>query len=97
SVSDESYTDVAGNLGAEGTLSMSADTTGPTVTITAADTNLSAGEATTITFQFSESVEGFAAEDITVAGGTLSGLTQVDGDTWTATFTQSGNETPSVS
>ncbi|MEZ8797827.1 Ig-like domain-containing protein [Vibrio cyclitrophicus] len=76
---------------------MSADTTGPTVTITAADTNLSAGEATTITFQFSESVEGFAAEDITVAGGTLSGLTQVDGDTWTATFTQSGNETPSVS
>ncbi|WP_421853586.1 retention module-containing protein [Marinomonas sp.] len=95
-VTNESYTDVAGNKGASGALTMAADTTGPTVTITAADSNLSAGEATTITFQFSETVEGFSVDDISVAGGTLSGLTQVDGDTWTATFTQSGTDTPSV-
>ncbi|MBW3696979.1 VWA domain-containing protein [Vibrio sp. T187] len=89
-------TDDAGNESSSDALSVMLDTDEPTVVITATDTNLSAGEATTITFQFSEAVEGFAEEDITVAGGTLSGLTQVDGDTWTATFTQSGNETPSV-
>ncbi|NOJ14137.1 VWA domain-containing protein, partial [Vibrio splendidus] len=91
-------TDGAGNpVTSTGSSTHTVDVLGPTVIITAADTYLSAGEATTITFQFSESVEGFAAEDITVAGGTLSGLTQVNGDTWTATFTQSGNETPIVS
>uniref|UniRef100_UPI001BD44C5E Ig-like domain-containing protein n=1 Tax=Vibrio crassostreae TaxID=246167 RepID=UPI001BD44C5E len=75
------------------------DTEGPTVIITAADTNLSAGEATTITFDFSESVEGFDAKDIETTGGTLTNLTQdaTAPTIWTATFTQSGNETPSVS
>ncbi|MEZ8732251.1 Ig-like domain-containing protein, partial [Vibrio splendidus] len=75
------------------------DTEGPTVIITAADTSLSEGEVTTITFDFSESVEGFDASDIETTGGTLANLTQdaTDPSIWTATFTQSGNEASSVS
>ncbi|MEZ9765799.1 tandem-95 repeat protein, partial [Vibrio splendidus] len=75
------------------------DVEGPTVMITAANTSLSAGEVTTITFDFSEAVEDFDASDIETTGGMLINLTQdeTDPSIWTATFTQSGNETPSVS
>ncbi|MFN3296975.1 retention module-containing protein, partial [Caldimonas sp.] len=91
-----SYTDLAGNAGAGASLALSADTAAPTLTITAADTLLAAGESTTVTFSFSEPVTGFDASDITVTGGTLSGLTQTGPSTWTATFTQSGTDAPSI-
>ncbi|WP_321162187.1 SwmB domain-containing protein [Verminephrobacter aporrectodeae] len=66
------------------------NTTGPTATITLADTALTAGETTTVTFTFSEPVTGFDASDVvlTDANGTLGALTaNADGKTWTATFT----------
>jgi T1SS-143 domain-containing protein len=90
-------TDPAGNTDTDtGTLTI--DTTGPTLSITATDMTLADGEATTVTFQFSEAVTGFIAGDVSVAGGVLSGFTQVDADTWTATFTQDGSATaPSIS
>ncbi|WP_369021528.1 Ig-like domain-containing protein, partial [Verminephrobacter aporrectodeae] len=62
----------------------------PTATITLADTTLKAGETTTVTFRFSETVTGFSSEDIvlTDANGTLGELSAgADGRTWTATFT----------
>jgi PKD repeat protein len=40
-----------------------------------------------VTFEFSEDVTGFDISDLTPAGGTLSGFTVVDGDSYTATFT----------
>ncbi|MED6088815.1 Ig-like domain-containing protein, partial [Acinetobacter baumannii] len=55
SVADNTYTDLAGNLG-----------TGDV---------LDGTDAANITFTFSEAVTGFDVSDITVVGGTLTGLT----------------------
>ncbi|WP_407161264.1 Ig-like domain-containing protein [Aeromonas caviae] len=46
------------------------------------------GETSPVTFTFSEKVTGFELGDLTVVGGTVTGLTTADGGkTWTATFT----------
>ncbi|WP_271271532.1 tandem-95 repeat protein [Aliamphritea hakodatensis] len=91
------YTDAAGNTGVgSSSANYEVDTLAPTLSISAADSNLSAGETTVLTFQFSEDVTGFALGDITAVGGTLANFTQVDGDTYTVEFTQSGSDTPSV-
>ena len=87
-------TDAAGNTGlASSSLSVTVDATGPTVTITSTALGNSTGSTSTITFQFSESVNGFDFSDATPTRGSLSNFTQVDGDTFTATFTRtaSGN------
>ncbi|MCW8209826.1 hypothetical protein D8B24_23145, partial [Verminephrobacter aporrectodeae subsp. tuberculatae] len=71
-----------------------ADTTGPTATITLADSALTVGETTTVTINFNEPVTNFDASDIvlTDANGTLGTLTaNADGKTWTATFTPTAN------
>ncbi|WUR11807.1 DUF4214 domain-containing protein [[Empedobacter] haloabium] len=61
----------------------------PTATITVADSALAAGETTTVTIAFDQAgVRGLDLADLTVARGTLSGLTSAgDGRTWTATLT----------
>ncbi|MHC8392126.1 Ig-like domain-containing protein [Pseudomonas sp. LB3P93] len=60
----------------------------PTATIVVADTTLSIGETTVVTFTFSEAVTGFTNADLTLANGTLSAVSSSDGGiTWTATFT----------
>ena len=75
-------------------------TTNPTVTITSDKASVKAGQTATVTFTFSETPTGFAAEDITVAGGTgsLSGLTVdgADNKIYRATFTPAA-DTQSVS
>jgi hypothetical protein len=83
-------TDAAGNLSAVSqSLSFTLDTVRPTVAVQLADTNLSAGETTTVTFSFSEAPEGFSVDDITVENGTLSNLTRslTDPKVYTAIFT----------
>jgi Ca2+-binding RTX toxin-like protein len=93
-------TDAAGNTSAPGADSaVVGDTTGPTVVISTTDSNLSVGEATTLTFTFSEAVTGVTASDIVPTGGTISNLTQSAGNpaVWTATFTSTGGGSPSVS
>ncbi|WP_151964259.1 BapA/Bap/LapF family large adhesin, partial [Acinetobacter oleivorans] len=102
SVANNTYTDLAGNLGTGAALAgLVADIVAPTLTISASDLNLSVGESTTVTFTFSEAVTGFTVGDITVAGGTINpaSLNSLDGGvTWTATFTQDGTATaPSLS
>ncbi|HEX5380965.1 MAG TPA: Ig-like domain-containing protein, partial [Acinetobacter sp.] len=91
SVADNTYTDLAGNLGTgdafDDTDGFGSDIIVPTLEISATDLNLALGESTTITFSFSEAVTGFNTSDITVAGGSLTGLTTTDNITWTATFT----------
>ena len=82
--------DVSGNAGT-GTVdsnNYSVDTVRPTATIVVADTDLTAGETTTVTFAFTEPVAGFTLADVTVANGTLTAMSSGDGGiTWTATFT----------
>ena len=82
--------DVAGNAGSGTTDSNNyqVDSQRPTATIVVADTMLSAGETSLVTFTFSEAVTGFDNTDVSVANGTLSPVTTSDGGiTWTATFT----------
>ncbi|MCW8200746.1 hypothetical protein D8B23_20700, partial [Verminephrobacter aporrectodeae subsp. tuberculatae] len=70
------------------------DTVRPTATITLADSALTAGESTTVTFRFSEPVSGFYANDIVCSNGTLSPLTPMENTgrtVWTASFTPTAN------
>ncbi|MGQ1125273.1 Ig-like domain-containing protein [Acinetobacter baumannii] len=91
-------TDAAGNESAQSpALTVTVDTLAPTLSISTSDLVLGSGEITTITFEFSEPVIGFVSTDIVTTGGTLSNLIQVDANTWTATFTQSGSAAPSIS
>lgn len=71
------------------------DTTAPSLVITSSDNNLSAGEICTISFKFSELIQGFTYSDVIIAGGTLGAIAQSESDPtlYTASFTQSGSGT----
>jgi hypothetical protein len=70
------------------------DTARPTATLVVADNTLLAGETSGVTITFSEAVTGFTNADLTVANGTLSAVSSIDGGiTWTATFTPTANIT----
>ncbi|MBI1312831.1 hypothetical protein GC176_16195, partial [bacterium] len=82
------YTDLAANPGLPATGTISIDTLNPTLTVSFASDSLSDAEnSSTVMFEFSEPVSGFVLGDVTVSGGTLSGFTQIDGNSYTATFT----------
>ncbi|MFV0931163.1 Ig-like domain-containing protein [Pseudomonas jessenii] len=88
--------DVAGNFGASIAISnnYALDATRPTVNIVVANPNLGIGQATTVTFTFSEAVSHFDLSDLSVTNGDLSNLGSSDGGkTWTATFTPTANVT----
>uniref|UniRef100_UPI00023773BB Ig-like domain-containing protein n=1 Tax=Verminephrobacter aporrectodeae TaxID=1110389 RepID=UPI00023773BB len=97
SVNLAGITDLAGNAGvgtADSTVRYDIDTVLPSVTITLADSSLTGGETTTVSFSFNEAVNGFDASkiDLSNANGTLGPLiASADGKTWTATFTPSAN------
>ncbi len=77
-----------------GTLNIAytADTTAPTgSSIVIANTSLSSGGTSLVTFTFSEPVFGLEISEITVPNGTLSNLVTTNNITWTATLTASGN------
>ena len=86
--------DAAGNAGTGTTSSnnYAVDTARPTATIVVADNALRIGETSLVTITFSEAVTGFTTADLTVANGTLTGLSTSDGGiTWTATLTPSAS------
>ncbi|WP_236180027.1 Ig-like domain-containing protein [Pseudomonas mosselii] len=86
--------DLAGNAGVGTTSSANytVDTVVPTATVVVADTALRVGETSLVTITFSEAVSGFSLADLSVANGTLSGLSSSDGGiTWTATLTPTSN------
>ena len=88
SVADDSYTDVDTNNGLGDTLNLTIDTIEPSVAITLADTTLTVGETTAVTFTFTEAVQNFDGTDVTVGNGSISAPTTSDGGiTWTATYT----------
>ncbi|NQV24203.1 MAG: FG-GAP repeat protein [Rhodopirellula sp.] len=65
----------------------SPDTTPPTVTVNIVDASLNDGDnASSVTFEFSEAVSSFAADDVSVNGGTLSNFAG-SGASYSATFT----------
>ena len=84
-----SYTDHALNAGGSGLDTVAIDRGNPTVVVDIVDGTLSDGDASSeVTFTFSEAPVGFAADDITAAGGTVSSLTATsDPLVYTATFT----------
>ncbi|MEJ6018158.1 retention module-containing protein [Aeromonas caviae] len=92
-------TDAAGNsTTVTDTEGYSVDTQGPSVVVHIADDQLTVGETSDVTFTFSEKVTGFELGDLTVVGGTVTGLTTSDGGkTWTATFTPDANFTGTAS
>ncbi|NYE62897.1 hypothetical protein FHW58_004119 [Duganella sp. 1224] len=88
-VAPGAYTDLAGNSGLAGaTPAISYATVAPGVAILSDVTALKAGDTANITFKFSSTPVGFAIGDITVGGGTLSGLSATaDPLIYTAVFT----------
>ncbi|WP_053148108.1 Ig-like domain-containing protein [Pseudomonas sp. Pf153] len=96
SLNSGSIADLSGNVntGTTDSNNYAIDTLRPTATIVVADTALSAGETSLVTITFSEAVTGFTLADLTVANGSLSGLSSSDGGiTWTATLTPSASVT----
>ncbi len=73
------------------------DPVAPNASITANTASLQVGETAQVRFSFSEAIRGLSASAITVSGGTLSALTQVDATTWTATFTRGNSGAPNIS
>ncbi|WP_409258780.1 Ig-like domain-containing protein [Pseudomonas sp. Tn43] len=89
-LSNSGLSDLAGNAGSGTTNSANyvVETEVPTATIVVADNALKVGETSLVTITFSSAVSGFDNADLTVANGTLSNVSSIDGGvTWTATFT----------
>ncbi|MHB8915655.1 MAG: Ig-like domain-containing protein, partial [Thiobacillus sp.] len=92
-VASGTFTDAAGNNNTAATqLSMAVDTVAPTVTITTNDSALKIGDVATLTFTLSEASTTFAAGDVVVTGGILSGFAG-SGTLYTASFTPTANST----
>ncbi len=89
SVNADSYTDAALNIGVSGSDTATVDRANPTVTVDIVGDELNDTDAASdVTFTFSEAPVGFSLSDITVAGGTISGLAATsDPLVYTATFT----------
>ena len=86
--------DLNGNVGTgvSTSLNYTIDTQRPTVTIALADSTLTIGETSLVTFTFSEPVTGFLNSDTRVESGLLSPVSSSDGGrTFTATFTPTAN------
>jgi hypothetical protein len=81
------FTDAAVNGNTQGLLSpsLAIDTKPPTVAITSSLTTLRAGTTALVTFKLSESSKDFTANDVVVAGGTLTNFAG-SGAIYTATF-----------
>ena len=67
------------------------------VSATFSDNNLKIGETSTVTFTFNTAVTNFTTADLTVANGSISGLSSADGGlTWTGLFTPDASVTDST-
>ncbi|MBW3096814.1 Ig-like domain-containing protein [Pseudohoeflea coraliihabitans] len=80
----------AGEPATDETYTLQNDITAPTVEILNAPESVAGTAPFDVTLQFSETVVGFAAGDIAVANGSVSGFAAIDGDTYSASITPSG-------
>jgi hypothetical protein len=90
SVSPNVLADAAGNTNKSSLLTLSVRTARPTVSITSSLARLGDGQTARITFRLSAESQTFAASDVTVTNGTLTGFTG-SGKNYTATFVPSAN------
>ena len=95
SVASSVFTDVGGNLNADGldannTLTIVVDTISPTIALSSSKSSLIAGDTTIVTFTLSESSTNFVSSDVMVTGGTLSNFTG-SGVAYSALFTLAAN------
>lgn len=68
------------------------DISSPTASWAIVPSTIKSGDTAAVTLTFSEIVANFDATDLTLAGGTFSGLSSADGGkTWTATLTPTAN------
>src|SRR5450830_1031227 len=96
SLTNSDVQDAAGNAGSGSTTynNYSVDGVRPTATVVVGSSSLKIGETTQVTITFSEAVVGFTNADLTIANGTLSAVSSVDGGiTWTANFTPTASIT----
>jgi large repetitive protein len=93
SVAGATFADAIGNNNAASTaLSISYDTAGPTISIARSGSgSLKSTQTSTITFTLSEASSTFAAEDITVAGGSIGTLTSTSSTVYSVVFTPTAN------
>jgi Ca2+-binding RTX toxin-like protein len=90
------YEDAVGNAGTAGTDTVTIDTLNPTVVITP-DGTTTTDSPIVFTFQFSETVSGFVAGDVSITNGSAGTFTPVDGDTFTLKVTPTAPGTVTVS
>jgi hypothetical protein len=91
-LTNNSYTDLAGNNGSgASSAAISITTLGPSVVITSDAAALKSGDTANITFTFTSAPSGFTASDIVVSGGTISNLTSQGAGIYTAVFTPGTN------
>lgn len=82
--------DAAGNTNKSSALTLSVRTARPTVSIASSLSRLGAGQTARITFRLSADSQTFAASDVTVTNGTLTGFTG-SGKNYAATFMPAAN------
>jgi hypothetical protein len=97
SVASGRFTNLAGKSNADGAdadnrVSIKVDTVSPVISIASTQSALKLGEVATVSFTLSESSTNFAASDVSVAGGTLSGF-KGSGTAYTATLTPTSGVT----
>jgi co-chaperonin GroES (HSP10) len=97
SVASSKFSDAAGNTNNDGSeannkVTLSIDTTRPTIDISSDVTTLKAGETANLTFTLSEPSSDFVASDITATGGALSSFSG-SGTAYTAIFTPTADST----
>ena len=93
-VAADTFTDAVGNTNSVATqLSMSVDTTKPTIAITTNNNALKDADVATITFTLSEASTDFTFADVTAVGGTLSNFTATSATVYTASFTPTAGST----
>ena len=94
------YADAVSNVGVTGANdTATVDTTNPTATVAITEAALSdTSRRSIVTITFSEAVTGFANEDLTIVGGTLSTIGSIDGGTtWAGIFTATDDSTTGAS
>ncbi|NQV23047.1 MAG: hypothetical protein HQ518_01660 [Rhodopirellula sp.] len=90
------YRDAAGNAGRAASSSVAIDTLTPTVAITP-DGTTTTDSPIVFTFQFSETVTGFASSDVSIANGSAGTFTPLGSDTFTLAVTPAAPGTVTVS
>ena len=92
-VDSNKYTDVAGNAGdSDNTASQAVDTMAPLLTITDNKPDATTNAVVTYTFAFSENVQNFVSDDITVTGGIKGAFTKTGAQTYTLSVSASSND-----